>query len=238
MLEAPAAGMSAAWAWVQPRCARHARVQLRSRGAGVERSRRRRPSTPAAVPAQLHALLERAGERGPYVLAGQGLGAAFARARTSPASARRRRARADRSAGRRRESRGRMSRTTRIGHAVAVARARRRAARDAHAVAPARRACRDPCGGRAARVPQPSRSPDARRARARSLGRDGRAGVRRRRSLRACTSPKCEPAVATAWLFLPEEREAAAATRAILARGGGCEQAIRSRRLALAGSSG
>lgn len=79
VLEAPAAGMSAAWGWVQASLDQSTRVCSYDR-AGLGWSEAGDvPYDPARVPDQLHALLERSGERAPFVLAGQGLGAAFAR---------------------------------------------------------------------------------------------------------------------------------------------------------------
>jgi pimeloyl-ACP methyl ester carboxylesterase len=79
VLEAPAAGMSAAWGWVQPQIARSTRVCSYDR-SGLGWSEAGDTSfVPAAVPEQLHALLTRAGEHPPYIFAGQGLGAALAR---------------------------------------------------------------------------------------------------------------------------------------------------------------
>ena len=78
VLEAPAAGLSASWGWVQPEVARTTRVCAYDR-AGLGWSELGDPSfRPADVPIQLHALLERAGERAPFVLVGHGLGAVFA----------------------------------------------------------------------------------------------------------------------------------------------------------------
>ena len=78
VLEAPAAGMSAAWGWVQPDVGRHTRTCSYDR-AGLGWSEAGETAyDPAAVPEQLHALLERAGEMPPYVVVGEGLGAAFA----------------------------------------------------------------------------------------------------------------------------------------------------------------
>jgi pimeloyl-ACP methyl ester carboxylesterase len=71
--------MSAAWGWVQPAVARTTRVCSYDR-AGLGWSEAGDPPyEPEAVPEQLHALLERSGERGPYVVVGHGLGAAFAK---------------------------------------------------------------------------------------------------------------------------------------------------------------
>lgn len=78
VLEAPAIGMSAAWALVQPAVADTTRTCSYDRaGLGWSEAGDRR-FDPAAVPDQLHALLERAREPAPYVMVGQGLGAAFA----------------------------------------------------------------------------------------------------------------------------------------------------------------
>ena len=78
VLEAPAAGMAAAWAWVQPEVARVTRVCSYDRAGLGWSEAGSRTYEPAAVAEQLHTLLRRAGEPGPYVLVGQGLGAAFA----------------------------------------------------------------------------------------------------------------------------------------------------------------
>ena len=78
VLEAGAAGMSAAWGWVQPRVAAVTRVCSYDR-AGLGWSEAGDLSyDSAAVAPSLNALLDRAGEQGPFVLVGQGLGAAFA----------------------------------------------------------------------------------------------------------------------------------------------------------------
>lgn len=77
VLEAPATGMSAAWGWVQPDVAARTRTCTYDRAglgwseAGV------RPYDPGTVAEQLHTLLQHAREQPPFVLAGQGLGAAF-----------------------------------------------------------------------------------------------------------------------------------------------------------------
>ncbi|MBI2828112.1 MAG: alpha/beta hydrolase [Acidobacteria bacterium] len=78
VLEAPATGMSAAWGWVQPAVAELTRVCSYDRAGLGWSEAGDRQFEPSAVPAQLHTLLERAEEPGPYVIAGQGLGAAFA----------------------------------------------------------------------------------------------------------------------------------------------------------------
>jgi pimeloyl-ACP methyl ester carboxylesterase len=79
VLEAPAAGLSAAWGEVQRRLSGTMRVCSYDRaGLGWSESGDR-PFEPARVPAELRTLLTRADEHGPFVIAGQGLGAAFAR---------------------------------------------------------------------------------------------------------------------------------------------------------------
>jgi pimeloyl-ACP methyl ester carboxylesterase len=78
VLEAPAIGMSAAWAHVQPAVAETTRTCSYDRAGLGWSETGNRPFDPASVPDQLRALLERARERTPYVLVGQGLGAAFA----------------------------------------------------------------------------------------------------------------------------------------------------------------
>lgn len=78
LLEAPAAGMSAAWGWVQRDVTPTTRVCSYDR-AGLGWSEAGDAGyDPAAVAGQLHTLVQRADERGPYVLVGHGLGAAFA----------------------------------------------------------------------------------------------------------------------------------------------------------------
>ena len=77
VLEAPATGMSAAWGWVQPDLAHTTRVCSYDRaGLGWSEAGERRYD-PAAVADELQTLLQRAGEQGPYVLGGEGLGAAL-----------------------------------------------------------------------------------------------------------------------------------------------------------------
>jgi pimeloyl-ACP methyl ester carboxylesterase len=78
VLEAPAAGLSAAWADVQRRLSGTTRVCSYDRaGLGWSESGDR-PFNPMHVPVELRALLSHANEQGPFVLAGHGLGAAFA----------------------------------------------------------------------------------------------------------------------------------------------------------------
>ena len=79
VLEAPATGMSASWGWVQPALAEDMRVCSYDR-AGLGWSEWGSTAfDPAAVPVQLHTLLTNAGEKRPFVLVGQGFGAALAR---------------------------------------------------------------------------------------------------------------------------------------------------------------
>jgi len=78
VLEAGGTGMSAAWGWVQPRIAAVTRVCSYDR-AGLGWSEAGDLSyDPNAVAPALNTLLDRAGERGRVVIAGEGLGAAFA----------------------------------------------------------------------------------------------------------------------------------------------------------------
>jgi pimeloyl-ACP methyl ester carboxylesterase len=79
VLEAAAAGLSTGWAWVQDDLARKTRVCSYDR-AGLGWSEAGEVGYQAAhVPEDLHTLLERAGEQGPFVIAGHELGASFAR---------------------------------------------------------------------------------------------------------------------------------------------------------------
>jgi pimeloyl-ACP methyl ester carboxylesterase len=78
VFEAPAAGMSAAWGWVQPRVAEVTRACSYDRAGLGWSEAGDRGYDPRDVPTQLHALLIGAQEPGPYVVAGQGLGAALA----------------------------------------------------------------------------------------------------------------------------------------------------------------
>jgi pimeloyl-ACP methyl ester carboxylesterase len=78
VLEAGGAGMSAAWGWVQPRVQTVTRVCSYDRaGLGWSEAGDRSYDLEEVAPS-LKALLDRAGEHPPFVLAGQGLGAAFA----------------------------------------------------------------------------------------------------------------------------------------------------------------
>ena len=78
VLEAPATGMSAVWGWVQPAVAQTARVCGYDRAGLGWSEAGDRPYQPSAVAGELRELLRRAGEPGPYVVVGHGLGAAFA----------------------------------------------------------------------------------------------------------------------------------------------------------------
>jgi pimeloyl-ACP methyl ester carboxylesterase len=79
LLESPAAGMSASWAWVQMALSEDTRVCSYDR-AGLGWSEARDAAFSAdAVTTELHAMLEESGEPGPYVLAGHGFGALLAR---------------------------------------------------------------------------------------------------------------------------------------------------------------
>lgn len=79
VLEAPAAGLSAAWGAVQPRLAATTRVCSYDRAGLGWSEAGDRPYDPGRVPEELRTLLSAANERGPFVVAGHGLGAAFAR---------------------------------------------------------------------------------------------------------------------------------------------------------------
>jgi pimeloyl-ACP methyl ester carboxylesterase len=79
VLEAPAAGISVGWAWVQDDLATTTRVCSYDRaGLGWSEAADREYRV-TRVPGDLHTLLERADERGPYIIAGHELGASFAR---------------------------------------------------------------------------------------------------------------------------------------------------------------
>ncbi len=80
VLEAPAAGLTAAWADVQGRLAETTRVCSYDRSGLGWSETGDRTFDASLVPMELRTLLTRAGERGPFIVAGHGLGAAFARA--------------------------------------------------------------------------------------------------------------------------------------------------------------
>ena len=79
VLEAPAAGLSAAWGDVQRRLSGTTRVCSYDRAGLGWSERGDLPFDPVRVPGELHTLLTSANEHGPFVVAGQGLGAAYAR---------------------------------------------------------------------------------------------------------------------------------------------------------------
>jgi pimeloyl-ACP methyl ester carboxylesterase len=79
VLEAPAAGLSAAWGEVQRQLSPTTRVCSYDRsGLGWSESGDR-PFDPGRVPEELRTLLDAANEQGPFVIVGHGLGAVFAR---------------------------------------------------------------------------------------------------------------------------------------------------------------
>jgi pimeloyl-ACP methyl ester carboxylesterase len=79
VLEAPAAGMSAVWGWVQPEVAKQTRACSYDRAGLGWSEAGDKPYDPGRVPEELHTLLAAANESGPYVLAGHALGASFVR---------------------------------------------------------------------------------------------------------------------------------------------------------------
>lgn len=78
VLEAPATTMSAVWAWVQGDLAKTTRVCSYDRAGLGWSEAGDAPFTPQEVPPELNALLQTAGERGPFVIAGVEFGAALA----------------------------------------------------------------------------------------------------------------------------------------------------------------
>lgn len=80
VLEAPAAGLSESWSPVQASLDRVTRVCSYDRAGMGWSERGDDPFDPDRVPIELQALLAGAGEKPPFVVAGAGLGAAFARA--------------------------------------------------------------------------------------------------------------------------------------------------------------
>jgi pimeloyl-ACP methyl ester carboxylesterase len=79
ILEAPEGGMSAEWAWVQSTLSEKGRVCSYDRAGLGWSEAGDRPYDPGRVPEELHQLLRNADIPPPYVIAGQSLGAAFAR---------------------------------------------------------------------------------------------------------------------------------------------------------------
>ena len=79
VLEGPAAGTSMGWWWVQDDVAKTTRVCSYDRAGLGWSEQGDGPFDPGRVPLELQALLAGAGEKPPFVIAGAGLGAAFAR---------------------------------------------------------------------------------------------------------------------------------------------------------------
>lgn len=79
VLEAPAAGLSAAWGPVQQRLGGTTRTCSYDRSGLGWSEAGDRPFDPGRVPEELRALLTAAHESGPFVVVGHGLGAMFAR---------------------------------------------------------------------------------------------------------------------------------------------------------------
>jgi len=79
VLEAPASGLSASWAPVQAALDPLTRVCSYDRAGLGWSEQGDEPFDPARVPLELQALLAGAGEKPPFVIAGAGIGAAFAR---------------------------------------------------------------------------------------------------------------------------------------------------------------
>jgi len=80
VLDAPAAGASAAWGRVQPAVAGFTRVCSYDRAGLGWSEAREQPFGPALAVDELQHLLAGANEKGPFVLVGQGLGAALVQA--------------------------------------------------------------------------------------------------------------------------------------------------------------
>ena len=78
ILEAPEIAMSSAWGWVQANVERMTRVCSYDRAGLGWSEAGDAPFSAQTVPEQLHTLLMNAGEKPPFVIAGAGLGAAFA----------------------------------------------------------------------------------------------------------------------------------------------------------------
>jgi pimeloyl-ACP methyl ester carboxylesterase len=79
VLEAPEATMSAAWALVQTSVGRVTRACSYDRAGLGWSEAGDEPFAPDTAAAQLHALLAQAGEGGPFIITGAGLGSALAR---------------------------------------------------------------------------------------------------------------------------------------------------------------
>ncbi len=80
VLDAPAAGLSAAWGRVQPAVAGLTRVCSYDRAGLGWSEAREQPFGPALAVEELQRLLAGANEKGPFVLVGQGLGASLVQA--------------------------------------------------------------------------------------------------------------------------------------------------------------
>jgi pimeloyl-ACP methyl ester carboxylesterase len=78
VLEAGAGAPSGVWAWVQPEVAQQTRVCAYDRAGLGWSEPGPQPRDAASVAQELHTLLQRAGERGPFVLAGHSLGGQYA----------------------------------------------------------------------------------------------------------------------------------------------------------------
>ncbi len=78
VLEAPALGFSESWNLIQGPLARRTRVCAYDRAGLGWSEASDGPFDSRVIPEELHTLLEGAGERAPYLLVGDGLGAAFA----------------------------------------------------------------------------------------------------------------------------------------------------------------
>jgi pimeloyl-ACP methyl ester carboxylesterase len=78
VLEAGAGAPSGIWAWVQPEIAQQARVCAYDRAGLGWSEPGPHPRDAASVAQELHTLLQRAGESGPFVLAGHSLGGQYA----------------------------------------------------------------------------------------------------------------------------------------------------------------
>jgi pimeloyl-ACP methyl ester carboxylesterase len=78
VLEAGAGAPSGVWAWVQPEVAQQTRVCAYDRAGLGWSEPGPQPRDAASVAQELHTLLQRAGESGPFVLAGHSLGGQYA----------------------------------------------------------------------------------------------------------------------------------------------------------------
>jgi pimeloyl-ACP methyl ester carboxylesterase len=79
ILESPAGGVSTSWAWVQDDLRSITRVCSYDRSGLAWSEAGDNRFDASRAPDELHTLLEQAAERGPFVLAGQEIGSAFAR---------------------------------------------------------------------------------------------------------------------------------------------------------------